>query len=172
MRALLLRVGMVLLGKIQEAYIVASEGQRNQLGIQWSPLSMTTLLLRRTGSTGAKAHLSRIARTNRQVSKMTPQAQGRFNRRFRMLRSVTFQALTGTTREARQARDQALRLAESKHRRGLITAGRLRAIRSMINLASTRPKSPKAQREKQRQRQRCLPTCSPRPSFSATLAVC
>ena len=44
---LLLRVGMTLLGKMQDAYVKKSEGGTDDMGIQWQPLSPVTLALRR-----------------------------------------------------------------------------------------------------------------------------
>ena len=48
-----LRMGGVLLSKIQEAYETASEGGTNELGIAWAPLAPSTLALRNKG-TGTK----------------------------------------------------------------------------------------------------------------------
>lgn len=49
-----LRMGGVLLSKIQEAYETASEGGTNELGVSWEPLAASTLALRNK-VTGAKA---------------------------------------------------------------------------------------------------------------------
>ena len=49
-----LRMGTVLLGKIQDAYEIKAEGGADAMGIIWEPLSTTTLALRRK-NTGAKS---------------------------------------------------------------------------------------------------------------------
>lgn len=51
---LLTRMGLTLLGKIQDAYVEKSEGRADQMGIQWPPLSPVTLALRNRSSSGPK----------------------------------------------------------------------------------------------------------------------
>ncbi len=122
---LLLRIGMVLLGKIQEAYITASEGRVNKLGIQWKPLSIVTLLLRRTGQTGSKG----LAKLKTRIAGMTIRNQRRIKELYRqqllILHNLDPYSLTHKT--------HARNILEKKRRAGLITPTRYNELRKVLD---------------------------------------
>lgn len=77
---LLLADGLTLLGKIQEAYDLKSQGQQDAMGITWPPAAATTLALRNKVTT--RKALNRIART---FHSMPPHRQRQIRTHYRRL---------------------------------------------------------------------------------------
>lgn len=112
---LLLRVGMVVLDLVKDAYVTKSEGGTDQMGIKWEPLSPVTLILRRT-RTGAKT----ITRLKNQLKKGTMKQRkamrGLVKEQHERLKAIIY----GKTKEDRAARSRAKRILEKKFAKGLI----------------------------------------------------
>ncbi len=123
-KALLLRIGGVLLSKIQQAYITASEGQTNKLGITWQKLSPVTLLLRRTGAQGPKA----LAKLKARIAGMPAATQARIKRQYRQQLAILHNLDPFSLRHRRAA----LRILNKKAKKGLVTPTRYKQLRKLL----------------------------------------
>lgn len=102
-----LNVGaLIILGKIQEAFVTKSEGGRDEMGIQWPPLSPVTLALRNKTATGKV-----LARMTALTSKLPRHRQKQVSAQYFRLMSV-YRAGAEGSMSGLAARNHARRLLE------------------------------------------------------------
>lgn len=97
---------LVILGKIQESFVIKSEGGTDDLGIRWAPLSPVTLALRNKTSSGKV-----VAKITANMPKMPIHRQRLVKIHYERLLSV-YQANKSASSSGRAARNYAKKLLE------------------------------------------------------------
>ncbi len=118
---LLIKVGLVLLGRIKEAYVVKSEGGTDEMGIKWPPLSPVTLALRRK-VTGKKS-----------VEKLQSKFKTLKAERAQQVLEQSAKLMAVMSGGNRKDKQHAMYLLEQKRKKGTISQTQYKQIRRVLD---------------------------------------